>query len=154
MDDLQSKTTGIDIQEEDLTDVTPVGTDKTVIKSGSVGGDHFGLSQIPRVLRSMEDQFPFTAVLLSIIGYVVISSFGQMNNGLKYLGYLFFLSISYFFYRNSIKVEATTEKTFNYRKINLVLAVICLVFLVVIIYDHTELILRSFNYLIKLLGRE
>jgi type IV secretory pathway VirB2 component (pilin) len=72
-------------------------------------GDRFGFSHLPRLFQYLEGHFAFSAALLSIIGYVVIAAFGQMQALGQYFGYIIFLAIVLFVY-----TPEKTEKRWKY----------------------------------------
>jgi len=51
----------------------------------------------------LEKKLPFTIILLSLIGYVVINAFGQMGDFHRYGRYLLFLALLCFFYKHQTK---------------------------------------------------
>lgn len=61
-------------------------------------GDPFGFQHVPTLMQYLEDHSAFTAVVLSIIGYVVIAAFGGIKTLGQYLGYIIFLSGACFVY--------------------------------------------------------
>lgn len=86
------------------------GTDVFEEKSGkSVYSDFIKYG--PKFLKELETNFAFTAALISIIGYIVIAAFGQMNSEKKYFGYLFFLLIIFIFYRLLKKIFIIKHQT-------------------------------------------
>jgi hypothetical protein len=95
---------------------SPESTNTSSTSEQKESNDKFGIRQIPYVLQSMEQSFPFTAVLIGIIGYIVISSLGHMDSVAKYFGYILFLLLNFFVYRwlgaNKIKIKI------NFKEIN------------------------------------
>lgn len=53
---------------------------------------------IKPILDYLEKNIAFSSILISIIGYIAIASFGGMQSVGQYLGYLFFLFIMFVFY--------------------------------------------------------
>lgn len=88
-------TTGINPSEGDFLDVAPKKQSQKTASQGNLNSSNTGLGQaldrVPLVINTLEDRFPFTALVLSIVGYVIIAALGEMNSVGKYLGYLFFL---------------------------------------------------------------
>ncbi len=60
--------------------------------------DKFGVRHLPGLFQYLEGHFAFSAALLSIIGYVVIAAFGQMQALGQYFGYIIFLAVVLFVY--------------------------------------------------------
>lgn len=58
------------------------------------GEDRLGFRHLPKLFQYLEEHFLFSALLLSIIGYVVIAAFGSIKTLGQYLGYIIFLCIT------------------------------------------------------------
>lgn len=69
-------------------------SDKTV----GVENDRLGIRHWPGLFDYMESHAPFTAAVLSILGYIVIAAFGSMETLGQYLGYIIFLAIIGYIY--------------------------------------------------------
>lgn len=63
------------------------------------GGDMHGLRYVPTLINSLEEHFSFTALMASVVGYIIIAACGQMNDVGKYFGYVFFVFSSFVFYK-------------------------------------------------------
>lgn len=75
---------------------------------------NYTMKILPTVVKTLEEHFSFVASLVSIVGYIVISSFGHMDSFGKYLGYFIFLILIFFLYRFSQlkgKIEVNLSKT-------------------------------------------
>ncbi len=71
--------------EDDTSPDTEANTPKISVH------DPLGVSHWPGFLKYLENNFAFSAALLSIIGYVVIAAFGAMASLGQYLGYILFV---------------------------------------------------------------
>lgn len=67
-------------------------------KPEGVESDRLGIKHWPRLFDYMESHAPFTAAVLSILGYIVIAAFGSMETLGQYLGYIIFLAIIGYIY--------------------------------------------------------
>jgi len=96
--------------------------------------DKFGIQYISPLLKSLEENLSFTAILISIIGYIVISSFGHMDSIAKYLGYIGFLFGTFILYkligRNRLKIE------FDFKNVNKVLFIVTTILVVFLMIEH------------------
>jgi hypothetical protein len=76
-----------------------------------MGNDPHGFGQVPGLIKALEEHLSFTILLVNVVGYVVIASFGGMNSLGQYLGYILFLSLSFVFYKilySNIKLKNST----------------------------------------------
>jgi hypothetical protein len=64
----------------------------------SGGTDRLGFRFIPPLINYLQDNFLFTAILLSIVGYIVIASFGGMETLGQYFRYILFLCLAFVVY--------------------------------------------------------
>ena len=71
---------------------------KTQSSVGTQGQDPWGVRNLPFLLEYLESRFTFFASLVSVVGYIIISAFGSMENIGQYFGYIFFLFLVYVFY--------------------------------------------------------
>lgn len=76
------------------------------------GGDMHGLRYVPTLIKSLEEHFSFTALMASVIGYIVIAACGQMNDAGKYFGYVFFVFSSFVFYKQLNTGEKLSRWTY------------------------------------------
>jgi hypothetical protein len=96
--DNNNQTKGVDTNSQGFISVD--SNSKTETKSSEfLGGDNHGLRYIPTLIKSLEDHFSFTALLVSVVGYILISTFGKMDSVEKYFGYIIFLIFSFFLYK-------------------------------------------------------
>lgn len=127
INDDEKRGTGIDISESGFKDIipqeeghsgvlVPVGTSSEGKPDigGPATGDPWGTRYWNGIFEKLEEKLPFTIVLLSLIGYVVISAFGQMDNLKKYGGYLVFLILLFIFYKSQAK-KTEQENKLNYK---------------------------------------
>ncbi|MFA5062202.1 MAG: hypothetical protein WC526_03580 [Patescibacteria group bacterium] len=122
----EKRGTGIDISESGFKGIVPQEESSGGILAqagtssegkpdmGGPTGDPWGTRYWNGIFEKLEEKLPFTIVLLSLIGYVVISAFGQMNNLKKYGGYLLFLMLLFIFYKSQVKKNDRENKQ-NYR---------------------------------------
>lgn len=90
------------------------------------------------VMKSLEERLPFTAILLSILGYISIATFGQMNSTAKYIGYIIFLTISFLVYKFLTReiVEKKSKDDFYKVGFYLLISINLLVFGMVFVLTH------------------
>lgn len=117
--------------------------------SGSVstsGEDKYGLRHVPRVVEMLEDRFAFTAVLVSIIGYIVVASFGHLENFSSYLRYLIFLVMIFVLYKflHLQKIELRQAE-----KINKLALAVLIILAVIITVEHFSRIIAAVNAFIR-----
>jgi len=119
-----NSTKGVDIESGGF--ISTESNKKGETPSEFPGGDVHGFRYVPTLIKSLEDHFPFTALIVSIGGYIVISSFGGMSSIGEYLGYISFLFISFIFYK-----YLQSEERNN--KWNIFFGIGCLMFFVLLI---------------------
>lgn len=54
---------------------------------------------LPAALKSIEDNFPVSFVVLCVAGYILIAAFGKMDTLGKFIGYIVFLLFAAFGYK-------------------------------------------------------
>lgn len=132
--------------------VTPPNEPETSADKGDEQYDKPWISQIPRVLKSLEENFSFTAVLVGIIGYIVISALGHMDSVNKYFGYISFLLISFLMYkllgRNKIKVEA------DFKNINWFIFFGFIVMVGIFLIEHKIILMSASNFIISVFTKK
>ncbi len=94
-----NQTTGVDTNPDSFISIDSSNKEKTQSVDFSGGGDSHGLRYVPTLIKSLEEHLSFTALLVSVIGYILISAFGKMDSIEKYFGYIAFLFFSFFFYK-------------------------------------------------------
>jgi hypothetical protein len=94
-----------------------------------------------KFLKDLESNLPFTVMLVSIIGYIVIASFGQMDSVRKYFGYLLFLFLMFCGYK-ALKIDFL--KIIG-EKINKIIWIIVIILVLFIIFQNFSLISYFFN---------
>ncbi len=127
------KPTGVSIDTDNFEDISSFGQPNSVNQEGGTksgggtssddwtsrkglgGGDNYGIQYVPSLLAHLEEKLPFTTMLVSLVGYIIISAFGQMSSLKRYLGYLGFLVLVYAFYKaqlptTKIAFSAITKK--------------------------------------------
>jgi len=126
INDDENRGTDIDISETGFKDIIPQEESHSgvLVQTGTssegkpdIGGptgDPWGTRYWNGIFEKLEEKLPFTIVLLSLIGYVVISAFGQMDNLKKYGGYLLFLILLFIFYKSQVK-QSEQESKQNYK---------------------------------------
>lgn len=94
------------------------------------------LRDVPQVLQTLEERFPFTAIIISVVGYITIAAFGQMNSLGKYGGYILFLIFTFGIYKNLYwkKVSDTEEKKSFYKIGFWIVSVITLICLIILLF--------------------
>jgi amino acid transporter len=103
-----SDTTIIDTENSGFVPATGGVADKGTQSTSSSPPEvtkYDAIKYIPGVLGYLESKFSFTAILLSLIGYIVIAAFGQMNSVGKYFAYILFLLVLFSFYKYSEREE-------------------------------------------------
>lgn len=105
-------------------------------ESTSIGtqnsSDKFGIQYIKPLIESLQDNLAFSAVLLNIIGYIIISSFGQMDNIGAYARYVIFLLLNFILY----KFLGKNKIEIGFKNINLFLSIGFLILLFFILIEH------------------
>lgn len=94
-----NKTTGVDTNQDDFISIDSNSKEKTQLLDFPGGGDNYGFRHIPILIKFLEEHLSFTALLVSVIGYILISTFGKMDSIEKYFGYIIFLIFAFFFYK-------------------------------------------------------
>lgn len=79
------------------------GTGETIYTSSNENNDRFGVRYLPTLFQYLEEHFSFASSFLSIVGYVIIASFGQMQSVGQYVGYIIFLGLILFAYSSDKK---------------------------------------------------
>lgn len=108
-------------------------------RGGSVASDVMKYGA--KFLKDLESNLPFTVMLVSIIGYIVIASFGQMDSVRKYFGYLLFLFLMFCGYK-ALKIDFL--KIIG-EKINKIIWIIVIILVLFIIFQNFSLISYFFN---------
>jgi len=146
MDELESTTKGVGKNIGEWADYSTDNNSTTGIdeadsknSSSSTYGDI--LKQAPKFLKDLESNLPFTVMIISIIGYIVIASFGQMDSVRKYIGYLLFLFLMFCGYKvlRGDFLKAITKKT------NKILWFLILVLIIFIFFQNFNSIIYFFN---------
>lgn len=113
--------------------------------------DRFGIQHIPPLLKSLEENLSFTAILISIIGYIIISSFGHMDSVAKYLGYIGFLFGTFILYkligRNRVQIEV------DFKNVNKVLVIVTCSLIIFLLIEHNVFITIQ-KYILSFLPRK
>jgi len=106
-------TKGVGAKTEGFIPVGSGGDDSTNTVDYA-GGDTYGLRYASTLVKTLEEHFGLTALVVSIIGYIVISAFGHMSSVGEYLGYILFLVTSVTLYRfsESDKVVGIIQKLY------------------------------------------
>lgn len=91
--------------------------------------DKYGIGQVPGLLKHLQGSFSFSAVLLSLVGYIVIAAFGQMNSIGKYIAYIGFILMLIIFYKSSETINAGKK---NFGKYALIIGLIAAVLFILI----------------------
>ncbi len=99
--------------------------------------DKFGIQYIKPLIESLQDNLAFSAVLLNIIGYIIISSFGHMDNIGAYVRYVIFLLLNFILY----KFLGKNKIEIGFKNINLFLIIGILVLSVFVLVEHDIFIL-------------
>lgn len=100
------------------------------------------MNNTPQLLKKLQENLPFTMMIISVIGYVVIAAFGQMDTFKKYIGYCIFLTLilsTYFLFENNL---------FKKIKINKVMLFLFLITITVIITQNFQHVITFFNVII------
>ncbi len=152
MDELESTTKGVKKNIGEWADYSTdnngtMGIDETDSKnsSSSIYGDI--LRQAPKFLEHLEKNLPFTVMIISIIGYIVIASFGQMDSVRKYIGYLLFLFLMFCGYKvlRGDFLKTITKKIKITKKINKILWFLILFLIIFIFFQNFNSIIYFFN---------
>lgn len=61
--------------------------------------DRLGFSHLPVLLRHLEDNATFSLTAFSLVGYVIIAAFGEMDSIGKYIGYLLIILFTISIYK-------------------------------------------------------
>ena len=102
------------------------------------------IQHVPKVFATLEDRFPFTAALVGIIGYIVVASFGHLEDFGSYLRYAMFLIIVFVLYKFLYLQKIELRQAEKINKITLVSSII-LIFIVIFAYfDKLLLAVRAF----------
>ncbi len=113
--------------------------------------DRFGLRYISPLIKSLEENLSFTAILISIIGYIVISSFGHMDSVAKYLGYVGFLFGTFILYKligkNRIQIEI------DFKNVNKVLFIVTITLVIFLLVEHSVFITMQ-NFILSLIPKK
>jgi hypothetical protein len=107
------------------------------------------------LLAYLESNFAFTVVLISVIGYIIIASFGEIDNLKKYLGYVIFLMMAFTVYK-LLKFFSENNNEINFfKKIltrkNLYYNVIITFFAIIIITQNAPSIYKILKEIFSLL---
>lgn len=112
-------------------------------------GDKFGLQYIKPLIESLQDNLAFSAVLLNIIGYIIISSFGHMDNVGAYVRYIIFLLLNFALYKflgkNKIEIE--------FKNINMFLIIGILVLLIFVLIEH-NIFMLAYSSIINMISKK
>lgn len=96
--------------------------------------DIHGIQYISPLLKSLEENLSFTAILISIIGYIIISSFGHMDSVAKYFGYIVFLFGTFILYkligRNRVQIDV------DFKNVNKVLVIVTSSLIIFLLIEH------------------
>lgn len=96
--DTQGPTVGTQTDEKEFNETVVKNESKT--KGNNWIGDV--LTGAPEFLNKLEKNFPFTSTILGLVGYIVISSTGNLDTFGKYIMYFVFLSLLFFIYKIQI----------------------------------------------------
>lgn len=99
-------------------------------KGGSMASDVMKYGA--KFLKDLESNLPFTVMIVSIIGYIIIASFGQMDSVKKYFGYLLFLFLMFCGYK-ALKIDFFKIIT---EKVNKIIWFILLILIFFIIFQN------------------
>jgi len=61
-------------------------------------GDYRDPRYLAHILEKLKENSSFAIFLISVVGYISIATFGEMDSNGKYFGYIFFLLFSISFY--------------------------------------------------------
>lgn len=108
--------------------------------------DRFGIQYISPLIKSLEENLSFTAILISIIGYIVISSFGHMDSIAKYFGYIGFLFGVFILYKlmgkNRIQIDI------DFKNINRILLAVTVILIGFFWIEHKVTMIIQ-NYILS-----
>jgi len=96
---------------------------------------------IPKIFKELESNLPFTVMIVSIIGYILIASFGQMDSINKYFGYLLFLVLMFFGYKILKYNKFSFWKVITSKKVNRFLLILLIVSVIFILIQNFDSIL-------------
>ncbi|HUS60289.1 MAG TPA: hypothetical protein VMX76_02825 [Nevskiaceae bacterium] len=82
------------IQQAEVSSLDKVAEDKTT--SGKGLGD---IRLWAGLYKGMVENLQFTVLLVAVIGYIVVASFGEMKTIDQFLRYIVFLTIAFFLYK-------------------------------------------------------
>lgn len=135
-------------RKEDFTSVKNVKGEKTRTDNDSDVSrgeeDRYGFRHIPKLFETLENRFPFTAIVVGIIGYIVIASFGHMENFGSYLRYVIFLGSMFVLYKflHLGKIELRQVEKIN--KLTLSVSVLLIIFIIIENFDKVLSAVKSF----------
>lgn len=127
-------------------------TDRGALETVSLTGDslvndegNYGwVKHVPKLFETLEDRFPFTAVLVGIIGYIVIASFGHLEDFGSYLRYSVFLVVAFVLYKILYLQKIELRQIEKINKATLI-GFIILVFIIFFTYfDKLIVVIKSF----------
>ena len=107
------------------------------------------MRETPVMLKRLENNLPFTSLLLSIIGYIVIAATGNLNSPGQYFGFIIFLSIIFIAYKcqtNGFKVK--------YEKREVIYLVIIVMLIIILLIQNYNTVDQSFKQLIGLISKQ
>lgn len=112
-------------------------------------GDKFGLQYVRPLFESLQDNLAFSAILINIIGYIIISSFGHMDGIGNYVRYVIFLLLNFILY----KFLGRDKLRVDFKNINLFLILGLLILLIFILIEHNIFILAG-NYIADIITKK
>lgn len=128
-----------DISKEGFVPITSnTGKPTTVSEypDTNLGGDQHGIRYIPSIIDFLEKRFAFSAALISVIGYVIIAAFGEIQSMGQYLGYAIFLGIVLLVYKSN-----------EMKKLHLVLSVVSVLLLIAIVILTWDKLVEVYSYI-------
>ncbi|HSW36821.1 MAG TPA: hypothetical protein VLG37_00425 [Candidatus Saccharimonadales bacterium] len=122
---------------------TGINKEKAESKVGNV------IESLPGALRgvnqTVREDLATSALVISILGYIVIAAFGQIDS-IRYFGYIFFLVFSFALYKFAAKTISITVS-----KPNKYLAVALAFFIVLIAVIYQAYIADFVSYLYRII---
>lgn len=146
-----NQTIGLNVGASEFMSAESSPDKKTKSVNDNGGGDMHGMRFVPVVIQSLEEHFSFSVLLVSVIGYIVIASFGQMNNLWQFFGYLFFLITLLFFYKyKSLETGNVIKKINRFLLIGFSLLLSIIILLLLTYFCRCDLRNILFNIIIFL----
>jgi len=153
MNDLETEGTKVsNIKEWEEADVAKPFDEQTESFRKSTSSNWSDMMKVaPAFLVKLEENLAFTATLLSIVGYVVIAAFGQMDSLKKYFQYLLFLLFTFCIYK-ALKTEYF-PKWYKKIKINKILLFFLIVFFLIIVGQNLNNIVAFLNSIVSVVSK-